>query len=652
MQEMTFDEELKAAFKTLDEERLVELSRRSPYPLEEMSDAGRVGLAFGLLAAGRPQQGDGVLATVQGDGSAPLADFAFVRAFRYTIDNNHAAAIQAMMHLLDDPRATHGMLMRLRLADSLIKLGHHDQLRMVLAPFMKPPGNEHTLEAALIIVDSMLRNKIRGDAMIEQVALIDVLLERGFRLSKVENVMYYGELLHTSGVEGVVGRLLGSHGEALDQYTPQTPVEIEFLLTAGDKYKVPVAIHAAARGYARHPFRFAKAEPEAAAYIFSAHEAHRAAREVLPAHFSRSAIKKDATLARTMIILNYYAQQWKETLAMIVEHRDALRDPELAREAARMRASCEYHLGRYEECLATVKSLGGDVVGESVEATAAEALAALALANDRQFGAAVTSVVRSQKYDSQKLMQYFSEIIHEVALQEKGLDVLIMFSRAQDKVLANGLLDMLADQAVRFSWLDGMAAIAAAFEEQGERVRSLYFRGLGAIERGERESALSCAKGIMETGEDKLQVGSVLKATALRRFRQYDDALACCAEILSASPENLTALGMSIGILRQMARPDAEVQAAQHKAMEVINNGARSKEDHDFRRTRVGAAAFSDETHVKVDQMRKLKRDDFDSVETLRLARVVSRAFDARADAVGEARTLEAEWLKKNLRAW
>ncbi|MEO8376495.1 MAG: hypothetical protein ABI579_02405 [Candidatus Sumerlaeota bacterium] len=653
MAEITFDEELKSAFRALDEKRLIELSQRSPYPLAEMTDAGRVGLAFGLLAAGRTQQADGVLATVQGDGSAPLADFGFVRAFRHTVDNNHAAAVQAMMHLVDDPRATHGNFMRLRLADSLLKLGHYDELRALLTPFLQPPGNEHTLEAALIIVDSMLRNKIRGDAMIEQVALIDVLLERGFRLDKVENVVYYAELLHTSGVEGVVGNLLVSHAEALERHIPRATAEIEFLLSAGDKYKVPAAVHAAGEGYARQPFKFTKVDPEAASYLFSAHEKHRAAREVLPAHFSRNAIKKDPALVRSMMILNFYAQEWKETLVLIRDNRDALKDPELYEEALRMRASCEYHVGRYEECLETAKTLGGKVAGESTQATAAEALASLALGRAEQFNAAVSRVIASGKYDREKTFQYFSEIIHEIALRESdALRILLDFLRAQPKEIAIPILDMIADQAVRFSWFAGLELVSGEYEKRGEHLKALYFNGLRLIELGQEGKALATADQISASADDTAEIGKTLKANVLRRFRKYGETIAVCEEIIANAPQSFTTHGIRIGVLKQLARSQEEIDAAQNEAMNIINQRAKSKEEHDFMRSRVAAAAYRDEIVVKVEQMQRITKDDFDSVETMRLARVVGRAFDADESARTAAEEIKDMWVKKNLKGW
>ncbi|MCC7390835.1 hypothetical protein IT571_00575 [Candidatus Sumerlaeota bacterium] len=652
MPESTFDEELKAAFRALDEDRMIELSRRSPYPLAEMSDAGRLGLAFGLLAAGRTAQADGVLATVQGDGSAPLADFGFVRAFRHTVDNNHAAAIQAMAHLLDDPRATHGSMMRLRLADSLIKLGNHDQLRQVLAPFLQPPGNDHTLEAALIIVDSMIRNKIRGDAMIEQVALIDILLERGFRLTKVENVVFYAELLHNNSVEGVVGNMLGSHADLLDRYIPTEPVEIEFLLTAGDKYKVPAAVRSAGEGYARHPFKFAKVEAESASYLFSAHEQHRAAREVIPAHFSRNAIRKDPALVRSMMILNYYAQEWKEALELIRDNREALRDRELYEEAMRMRASCEYHLGRYSECLDTAKTLGGNVVGDSPQATAAEALASLALNRPEAFAAAVNRVLAARKYDDETLMHYFSEIVHEVALHEQRIGILTAFLRTQPKKNSMSVLDMIADQSVRFSWFDGMDAVSGEYEAHGERIKSLYFKGLRLVEQGREADALAVADDIASDANDRAGIGRTLKATVLRRFRRYEEALGVCEELLASLPQSFTTHGIRIGILNQLGRPKEEVEAAQNAAMNAINQRSRSREEFDFLRNRVAAAAYSDEVANKVTQMRKLAANDFDAVETLRLARVVGRSFDAEEASRAEASALQAQWIAKNQVAW
>ena len=107
-------------------------------------------------------------------------------------------------------------------------------------------------------------------------------------------------------------------------------------------------------------------------------------------------------------------------------------------------------------------------------------------------------------------------------------------------------------------------------------------------------------------------------------------------------------MGTRIGLLRKSSRAD-DLAIAQRDAMAVIDRVARNREEHEFLRARVGAAAALETSDSRAAQLTQISSNDFDSVETYRLARVILNASDSNTTDKARAQSIAEKWSENNL---
>ena len=132
-----------ASFRELDPRGIWKASGRmagSP-----AADAVRVALAFGEIARGNDGAAARLLGEIEGDGTSPTGDIAFVRGFLLAETGSLEDAARTLESAFDDPSATHPRRLRLSAAEIRIRLGHWAAARTALLPLLGPPGNEDTL---------------------------------------------------------------------------------------------------------------------------------------------------------------------------------------------------------------------------------------------------------------------------------------------------------------------------------------------------------------------------------------------------------------------------------------------------------------------------------------------------------------------------
>lgn len=647
-QRESFTIEVQDAFRQLDHARLYALGTGAP---AELSDAERVALAFGALAHGDPEGADRLLAGASADGTAPLADLAYVRAFRAESRGDHEGVIRYLRPHLSDTRATHGPRMRLRMADAALKINRPDIGTEALQPLLQPPGTPETLEAYLIVLESMLVAKYDKEKVIETSAIVDVLLERGFRLPQPGNVVYYARLLEAHRIEALVPALLKAHEVLLDRYQTEDEGDILFLLGAGEKHKVPAAVRAAARGYARKPFRIKEHEPDKVAFVFGTHEEHAASCRVLETHFAKDRIARDQALWGPYLLSSYCAGRWQTALDVIVAHRSELqKNPAMRDNSAMLRVVCEFHLGRDQEALAGIQRLGAAFHREARGLEAAcEPLALLRIGQTAKLADAIARAFAVHADDAEFKDEYANAVTNDLLIRDgqeglrAWLPALFGSLPAESR---SGALQSLAEMMAEWA-MPSVILAAEPLLDDIQAARKAYFRGLAAALSGDEATMRrEFESAIANPGLLKRESLQFALARWLRRYGHRDEALKL-AEALAAGPfpARHAAMALRIGLLEDMGGSVENMRAEKAKLDEHLRAKAPSREGFQmmfFEATQFLAGDAPERTLAAARQAEAVTPG---SIETLRLARKAARAHDATADVREAALKIEAAWM-------
>ncbi|CAN5359781.1 hypothetical protein BH09SUM1_BH09SUM1_31640 [soil metagenome] len=654
MIDVSLDKELRIAFQRLDVHRIHEIAARvgTSSPVD---DFARVIFAFGALAAGDAAGADAWLGGTTGDGTASLADLAYVRAFSREQEGNYGAVVETLAAHLADPRATHPARMRLRVADALLKLRRFDELQSALAPLMEPPGVPETLEAHFVVLEAMLKAGAEKEKLIEHVVMVDALLEKGFRLSDAPNVVYYANLLSTNRIEPPIAAMLNGHAALLDAYETEDRDEMQFLLTAGEKYKAPAAVRAAGRSYAKHPFPWDGIDGDRASYMFSTHEEHEAARQSILFGYPKSRINKSQDLWGPLILTTYHAGRWKETLDILRDHRAEIAQLPLAANAMMLRASCEFQLGRYAEAIATARGMEGKFFDEaSGQEGALEALGLAALGRTAEIVRAAERAFAAKKDDAEWMNSYATAVLTELMIFERE-DALREWLKFLTKILRAdmlvGMLHRIGDMAVE--WAMPAIALAAAdmLQKLNEPARAAVVRGFAAAEQGrevEFEMHMTTALDLLaDQGRNNLLF---TRARGRWRFGRREEALADLEGIIATAdhPRRHVALALRSGILGELGRSE-ESAIASEAALEMVRQRASNPDAATIMLYEIGQVSAGESAESYLTQARSAEQKQKGSVETLRLGRKTMRAFGANAEVRQAAEELVENWKKENL---
>lgn len=656
MPEPTSEAPLRRAFSLLDHEAIRRLARGAEGNAPD--DFARIAFAFSHLVAGEHEPADALLNAVSGDGTASPADFAYVRAFRLELADDHEAVVGLLRHHLDDPKATHGARMRLRVADALLKLRRFAELREVLAPLLQPPGVDQTLEAQFIVLEAMLASAAPKETLIEQMALIDLLIERGFRLSEAGNVVYYAHLMDTHRIEPAIAPLFNAHEGLVDVYTTDMPSDIEFLAIAGEKYKVPAAVRCAARSYLRHPYTMKDLDPDRVAYLFAAHEQHDAARTLILACHSKAQITRDQNLWGPLILMSYHSGKWKETLDLLREHRAEITKLPLADNSRMIRAVCEYQLGRFAEALATIQSLGDAFCREArgIEA-ASEPFALLALDRIADLETAARRALAIRKDDQEFIAEYVTRILTEIMIREN-----YPAFRAWLKFLASVFRDearamdtqRIGEVAVEWAMPEAGRLAALELYAMDETVRATLLRALAEAEEGQADAAISMLTGLIENpGPLEREAVLLYRARIARRHGRPGDALRDCETVIASTfPRRHLAMAVKLGVYTEQGRPEEALAALDQELGKLIGSLAPSREAHSIMMFESRQFARGDGPQALLDSAKNAATGEPDSIEVLRLARRAARSAPTDSPVRREAQALESNWIEKFLLKW
>lgn len=645
-------DEIRAAFARLDHTALLRLETRlSGKPLNDMA---RVAFAFARHATG--QNAEEMLAGLEGDGTAPRADLAYVRAFMNESARDYGAVVNTLTQHLDDPDATHSGRMRLRVGDGLMRLGRYQEIEAALGPILQPPGNQFTLEGHCIVLEAMLRSGAPKDKLIEYAAVIDGLAERGFAMQEVPNALYYAQMLEKNRIETVVPRLLNAHSPLLDRYETTNREEIEYLLAAGEKFKAPAAVRAAGRSYAKNPFPWHGSEPEKIAYLFASHEEHEAARQTILAHYGKKEIDSRQELWGILLIESYHAGRWKEAIDVYTEHRREISKLHIADNAAMIRAVAQHHLGRHGEALASIEQLGEAFYKQaSGEEAAREALSLAAVGREKEIPEAAKRAFTARRGEQEFTGQYATTILNECTIRELGpaLSAWIAFLPAILPADQKALhLFRLAEVVSQWSMPDQTEELAELTTDAGDPGRGAMLRGGVAAARGEALAAERFfEEAIRQLDGPGRSLAILRRGNARRRLEDTRGAAEDVEAVLgdASFPGRYAAWALKAALLRESGAADEQIQEALDQSMAAIRALNPTAEQAVAMRFDAQQIFAGDSPAAMLHAARIIAQSEFGNVEVLRLARKAARAFDATEEIRGEAEELCERWRAENL---
>lgn len=651
------EEDIREAFIALDHVRLTALADALEDPPD---DAARVALAFGLLGSEQRTRADGLLAAVEGDGTCPLGDFAYVRAFRCELDEDWEGVAATLLHHLDREDSTHRGAMRLRVGEAFLNMNQAKEVATVLEPLLQPPGVPETLEAYLILIEAELQDKADKEKLVEYGSIVDGLLERGHVLDNVVNVVYYANLFDSLGMDGVVEPLLRTHERILDQYVVGDEEDVHFLLAAGEKYKVPSAVRAAARSYASNPFPFrGDPDPEKAAYLFASHEEHEGARLVFLHSYKRSAIDKYPAIWGPLLISSYHAERWKEALALVRKHRTEIRKLPIAAHGDIIRIVCEYYLGRFSEAWQHFEEMGLEEFLSQADFLECAVLVFLCWADGREEAAIKLGreILEARREDKEFIRTFLPRGLTELLLRDRA-DLMESWMQLFLELSPPGfrIPNLIANGLAAFEWgmPEGVQVIAGMLKEEGEVPMRGMLLGILAAESGDERSAEKLFSSALENVSKDVR-GDILLQRALTRRRHFRGtaALEDVDEIVAMGPEyprRHMALALKAGTLRYLDEvPKSETEPL---LQEALGHVARHASNPDMRA--IGEAEISYYFHgTSPDVLLANAKASFDaglgSTEELRLARRVLMAFDRRVQEEVEATRIRDGWISRYL---
>lgn len=650
------EQQLVSAFRRLDDAD-IRLAAESISAEETWNDRCRIIVAFGYLAIGNTEKADPLIAAIGGDGTASLADFAYIRAFRRELEGDYEGIIEMLSHHLEAEDATHGGRMRLRVADALIKLERWGEIAQALGPLLEPPGTPDSLEAHLIILEAMVRTKDTQERLIEQTTLIDVLLERGFRLNEAQNAVYYARLMDTHRIEPPIGPLLKGHEHLIDQWTPDGEGVVQFLVAAGDKHKAPGAIRAAARGYIQNPFKWEDADPEKVAYLFASHDEHEAARQTILNSFSKSAIKKNQNLWGPLLLETYHSGHWREALEILREHRVDISRGNTGAHAAMVRAVCEYHLGRFSEAMThfdEARAQYGYTIGETGNEAACEILCLAVLEREGEMGPRAAKLISARKEEGEYIDALLTAIMNELIIRDLDKALSTWIDALRRLVPAQALPSVflrLGEVLVEWSKPAAAAQIAGALKDLGNKAGATMTEALVASIDDRENSIVLIDNAVSEAEDAHREMLQFQRVRLRRKAGKYPEALAELEELLTRekSPRRHALLAMKAGILRDRGEELSVVDDVLRQAGEHSQHAATSRDVYQMMVSEIRGIFAGESPDALERQLKSVRAGEPGSVEVLRLARKLLNTPDATAKQRDVCREIAEQWIAENL---
>ncbi len=580
-------------------------------------------------------------------------DLAYIKAFREEKNGNLEVVLETLRPFLDSTEGIHASRIRLRYADMLLKLGRYQEIEPSLGPYLSPPGTNQTLEAHLILLEAMLKTQAKKEVLVEQVSLIDVLLERGFVLEDPSNVIYYAQLCEAHGVEAIVERLIKSHTPLFERYSADLEEEVVYLLEVGNKFKLPSYIRAAGRSYEAKPFKFQDQDPEEIAYLFASHEEHRAARELLLISFSDDELHAKRSLWGPLLLETYHSGLWDEALNIIRKHRSDIQKMEDFSHPMIIRAVCEYQLGDFKKSLKSVKAAGEEFHRSALpEEAICEPLSHAALGQNEEFVESIQQYIQSSA-EQQSKNEYLSALINELVIREANsiLRVLLEnWSRLKLDDPQGASLLGIGDLLLRWGNSEMIVWLSDQFDERGLHQHGHYLREIWDSLTKKQEADIF-KKEIAETREEPVLQSryNLGRLEALRFHGFHQEAIEFGGELLHSQtsiPQYLIRAHLT-GAALDLDQSD-QVNEFRHQ----LENDLRGMQDWSERRdtylfevNQIIQGQISDGLERNLRQALSVNED---SVEVLRLARLLQRLCYSRIEQKEFGLLQEADWVHCN----
>lgn len=639
-----------SAFRSLDPQRLAEL------PFEAADDFRKGVRAWEALSRQANAEADALLASLTGDGTLHPADLAFIRAFRHEIEGEYAAIVSELQpHLANLDGSIQNFRLYLRTADAMLKLRAFSSVQEVLEPLTRAPGRTGTLEAMFIILQGMMSTSVDKERLIEHVALIDGLLEKGFRLTESDNVVFYATWLEHHKIEPPIAPLLNAHAAMVEAFRTDNRELITTLLVMGDRHKAACAVRAAGRNYARKPFPIEGIDIERVAYLFSSHEEHEAARQAILLGFPKSRINKNQNLWGPLMLASYYAGRWKETIEVFRDHRDELPRLRFYDNARALKAVCEFQLRRFPEALKSMDELGARFYDHT---SGSEAVAYfLTVLATSGVEAAIGNAARAfgfKKESPDWLNEYATTALTQLAVHDKAAALDAWFTFLDEVLRPEIRADMLqriGDMMVEWALPDNAETIAAKLDVMGETHRAALLRAFIACERGNVDDM---EKGFARTTEitGRTTPEFLLLRARCRRRLGLVDATRADLETLLADEKFIrrhAAFAIQEGLLRESSGPASEIESARQRATDHIRVAARNGDEAAIMNYEMEQLVTGESGLAYLLLAREAYRREPESIEVVRLARKAVRSARAEQWVRDEAGEIQSKWESANL---
>jgi hypothetical protein len=533
------------------------------------SDADRVAFAFGELTRGEDERARELLAAWSGDGSAPDADRAYVEAFLLVEDGEIARAAEVLESAMTAAAGAHLSRMRLRAAELRMQLGAFAAVPDLLAPLLPPPGGADTLEAHLLVLESLARAKVSHERLIEQSALVDGLLERGFTMREAQNVLDAVQMLSELKIEGLQDRLLESHSGLLEGFRTDDPDELGFLVAEGERRKCGALIRSAARSYEEMDIAWETSDPEAAAFQFAHHEEFEAACLVIERSFDADEIRERGDLWGPLLLCAYHAERWAQTLELIDAHFDEIAETPQAASTRLIRAVALHQSGRDAEAAQSFAALPGDWRNSAAPHEAAAFPKALSRLGDTARAAEEFRTWTSAMEDRSFLLQYLNAVLNAALADEDEslFGIVAEFLASRDDLRPEDRLLDIGELALAWSLPGGAARAAAALESVAEPERAAFLRcaGIALNPRG-ADTSLRELAALNDVPDRRIAFESRLALARASRLRaRHVDALAAArAATELASAGRLHVAWELVARLLDASDPTSAAQARRH----------------------------------------------------------------------------------------
>ncbi len=618
-------------------------------------------LALEYYHLGVPNKAEHYAGLIEEVDALPPETKAQVSFIRAVARQDWEGVLAAYRPHVQDPKSPIHAKACIETAHTLIEIGRYGEVQPLLEPLLEPPGVEQTLPACLLLIEANVCSTPDKDKLIEWASIADALLEKGFRVSLAQDLVYYAYLMQRKGVEALVEPLLRHHESLLDGYSGAGKEEIHFLLDVAEEYKIPGAVRAAGAAYMRNPFPWTERDPKEVSMVFASHEEHEAAYLSIRTSFKPSQIKKRRELWGPMILSSYLTGRWKEALTHIQEHKSEIQSsPELGG-AIGIQIDCEYHLGRYREAAHRLEEYGiEDYVAQEDPIMAASApFIYWALGDAAKAQEAIWATVEINFENPQFRVEFISRTMTELYIREKTqyVDDMLQVMEENSKPGTEWMnLAFNAQAMIDWAFLEGAEIAAERLRLIGELSWYEGIRGMVFAQSG-NEELFEKHFNIAWTGLRDEQKPSFLLKRAMyrRRFEKHEKALEDLDLLLREWPDfplaNI-ALGLKAGILHLELEEDHtdEAQDLLTRAQAFVDKHARSPDEQASGRVAYISTFRGEAPATLMEELERTIMLRLDTPEILRLARRIARSFDSTPEEKTRALEIIREWEKKNLR--